>query len=490
MADHRTFEVVHPISTSQAESTEWRLSRPNPVARIGDETGLLGLKLAVPNACAICMGMDFRSALDESVVWAGRWLDYAATPWFLYQATIVVVLFVAAKLVARRIEPLVETRARQIKGHPGLLRVVIALLRRTDWILFTVFLFAALTLMRSITWPSRTHLISVALSLALAWLFTSVLSRIIRNRLVARTLGWLAWIYAALVILSIDDDAATFLDSLAFPLGELRLSALTVLKAAVLLIATVWLAIVAGSYLDERVRSSEELTPSIRVLIGKVAKIGLVLVAGAIALSSVGIDLTALTVFSGAVGVGLGFGLQKVISNFVSGVIILVDKSIKPGDTISLEGTFGWVRELRARFVSVVTRDGREYLIPNEDFVTQRVINWSFSDNLVRLDVNFGVSYDADPHKVSQLAIEAAMKVARVEADRRPVCWLTDFGEFLAGFRPALLDPRPATRSDQCARQGAARALGHIQGKRHQHSLSAPRDHYEGGWSHWWINRT
>ena len=227
------------------------------------------------------MGMDFRSALDESLVWAGRWLDYAATPWFLYQAIIVVVLFLVAKLVARRIEPLVETRARQIKGHPGLLRVVIALLRRTDWILFTVFLFAALTLMRSITWPSRTHLISVALSLALAWLFTSVLSRIIRNRLVARTLGWLAWIYAALVILSIDDDAAAFLDSLALPLGDLRLSALTVLKAAVLLIATVWLAIVAGSYLDERVRSSEELTPSIRVLIGKVAKIGLVLVAGA-----------------------------------------------------------------------------------------------------------------------------------------------------------------------------------------------------------------
>ena len=204
------------------------------MARVGDETGLLGLKLAVQNACAICMGMDFRSALNESVVWAGRWLDYAATPWFLYQATIVVVLFLTAKLVARRIEPLVETRARQIKGQPGLLRVVIALLRRTDWILFTVFLFAALTLMRSITWPSRTHLISVALSLALAWLFTSVLSRIIRNRLVARTLGWLAWIYAALVILSIDDDAAAFLDSLALPLGDLRLSALTVLKYCLL----------------------------------------------------------------------------------------------------------------------------------------------------------------------------------------------------------------------------------------------------------------
>ncbi|TIP83911.1 MAG: mechanosensitive ion channel, partial [Mesorhizobium sp.] len=196
----------------------------------------------------------------------------------------------------------------------------------------------------------------------------------------------------------------------------------------------VWLAVVVGKYIDERVRISEELTPSIRVLVGKVAKVGLVLVAGAIALSSVGLDLTALTIFSGAVGVGLAFGLQKVVSNFVSGMIILLDKSIKPGDTISLEGTFGWVRELRARFVSVVTRDGREYLIPNEDFITQRVINWSFSDNLVRLDVNFGVSYDADPHKVSELAIAAAMSVGRVEADRRPVCWLTDFGESSLNF--------------------------------------------------------
>jgi small-conductance mechanosensitive channel len=380
------------------------------------------------------VGMDFRNAIDESLAWASRWFDYAVTPWFFYQAAIIVTLFLVAKLAAQRIEPLVENRARQIKGHPGLLRVVVALLRRTDWILFTVFLLAALVLMRAVTWPSRTHFIYIALSLSLAWLFASVLSRIVRNRFVARGLAWLTWIYAALVILGIDDDAATFLDGLAIPLGAVRLSALMVLKAALLLIATVWLAVVVGKYIDERVRISEELTPSIRVLVGKVAKVGLVLVAGAIALSSVGLDLTALTIFSGAVGVGLAFGLQKVVSNFVSGMIILLDKSIKPGDTISLEGTFGWVRELRARFVSVVTRDGREYLIPNEDFITQRVINWSFSDNLVRLDVNFGVSYDADPHKVSELAIKAAMSVGRVEADRRPVCWLTDFGESSLNF--------------------------------------------------------
>jgi small-conductance mechanosensitive channel len=378
--------------------------------------------------------MDFRDAIDRALAWAGGWFDYAAAPWFVYQIGIIASLFAVAKLAALRVEPFVENQARQIKGHPGLLRVVIALLRRTDWILFIIFLVAALNLLLAFTWPSRTHLLLVALLLSLAWLFATVLSRIIRNRLVARTLGWLAWIYAALVILGVSDEAAAFLDSLAIPLGAVRLSALMVLKAALLLIATVWLAVVTGNYIDERVRLSEELTPSIRVLVGKVAKIGLVLVAGAVALSAVGLDLTALTVFSGAVGVGLAFGLQKVVSNFVSGVIILLDKSIKPGDTISLEGTFGWIRELRARFVSVVTRDGREFLIPNEDFITQRVINWSFSDNLVRLDVNFGVSYDADPHKVSELAIEAAISIGRVEADRRPVCWLTDFGDSSLNF--------------------------------------------------------
>jgi small-conductance mechanosensitive channel len=154
-----------------------------------------------------------------------------------------------------------------------------------------------------------------------------------------------------------------------------------------------------------------------------------------IAMEMLNIDLTALTVLSGAIGVGIGFGLQKVVSNFISGIIILMDQSIKPGDTISLGETFGWIRELRARFVSVVTRDGLEFLIPNEDFITTQVINWSFSDKYVRLDVSFGVSYNSDPHEVSRLAIEAAAKVDRVVAVLNPpVCWMTAFGDSSLDF--------------------------------------------------------
>ncbi|MCR4267701.1 mechanosensitive ion channel family protein [Nitratireductor sp. ZSWI3] len=378
--------------------------------------------------------MSIADTLTGILDWARVELGNLAHPWTFYQIALLALLFGVAKLLAGRVESGSEERARRIKGHPDLLRVIIALMRRTDWILFVILLFAAFTVLRAVTWPSRSQLIALALSLSLAWLFAAVVSRIIRNRLVARIIGWLAWIYAALVILGIDQEAAAFLDSLALPLGNLRLSALMIIKAVVLLTATLWVAVVAGNYLDERVQRSGELTPSIRVLIGKVVKIGLVILAGGITLSSAGVDLTALTVFSGAVGVGLGFGLQKVVSNFISGVIILLDKSIKPGDTITLGDTFGWIRELRARFVSVITRDGREYLIPNEDFITQQVINWSFSDEMVRLDVSFGVSYEADPHEVSALAIEAAMSVGRVDAERRPVCWMTAFGESSLDF--------------------------------------------------------
>ena len=376
--------------------------------------------------------------------WAQEAMSYVWQPWFIYQALVIIVLFGISKLLSDRIEPRIEEHARRIKGQPGLLRVIVALIRRSEWIIFAILMFLALIVFRAITWPSRSWLISLVLSLAGAWLVVAVLARIIRNRLIARLVAWAIWIYVALVILGIDDRAAQFLDSMALPIGDYRLTTLFVLKSLVLVTVAIWVSVLVGNFLDERVQRSTELTPSIRVLVGKVAKIGLVLVAVTVALSAVGVDLTAFTVFSGAIGVGIGFGLQKVVSNFISGVIILLDKSIKPGDTISLGETFGWIRELRARFVSVVTRDGREYLIPNEDFITQRVINWSFSDDLVRLDVEFGVSYDADPHKVSELAIEAALGVARVVADRRPVCWLTGFGDSSLDFvlRIWIRDPQ------------------------------------------------
>ncbi len=298
--------------------------------------------------------------------------------------------------------------------------------------------------MQQLTWPSRSYFIGVAARLALAWVGISVLSKIIRNRTLSRAVAMVCWAVVALAMLGLLQNTGAALDSFAFTIGGFRLSLLKFIQGILLVVGLLWIAGTMGSFVDKQIYKVDDLTPSLKVLIGKIVKIFLYIIAVVMAASSVGIDLTALTVFSGAVGVGIGFGLQKVVSNFISGIIILLDKSIKPGDTISLGDTFGWIRELRARFVSVVTRDGKEYLIPNEDFITQQVVNWSFTDKLIRLDVPFGVSYDSDPHQVTRLAIEACSSVERMPNGKPPVCWMTEFGDSSLNFvlRFWILDPQ------------------------------------------------
>ena len=178
-----------------------------------------------------------------------------------------------------------------------------------------------------------------------------------------------------------------------------------------------------------QIRRNEEISPSMQVLAVKFLQVILYGAAFFIGLKAVGVDLTGLAVLSGAIGVGLGFGLQKVVSNLVSGVILLLDRSIKPGDVISLGETFGWINSLGARYVSITTRDGREYLIPNEDLITGQVVNWSHSDEFVRLDIYFGTAYADDPHKVRRIAVEAAKGVDRVLSFKPPVCHIVGFGD-------------------------------------------------------------
>jgi small-conductance mechanosensitive channel len=357
---------------------------------------------------------------------------FVQRPAFVVQAVIVILLFAASYALAWWAEPKLEAKAREIKGYPGLLRLIVILLRRLKWLAFVVFLTIALVLVRSIELPER--LLSTALLLALAWIVISVVSHVLRSRFLGRLFAVVGWAFVAAAILGITDDVGAVLESLAFQFGERRWSLRWLLELIAVFGVLLWLAFSVGNFLDHRIQRFEELTPSLRILIGKTLRITLIIVAALIALSSLDIDLTVFAVFAGALGVGIGFGLQNVVSNFISGIVILLDRSIEQGDTISLGETFGWVKELRGRFVSVVTRDGREYLIPNEDFITQQVINWSFTDELVRLDVKFGVSYNSDPHQVRQLAIEAATGVPRVVESKSPACWLTGFGESSLDF--------------------------------------------------------
>ncbi|MEX6507480.1 mechanosensitive ion channel family protein [Jiella sp. M17.18] len=365
--------------------------------------------------------------------WGRSALDFFYQPSSLAQIGAVVVCYLLAMGLDRFTRAPIERQARRIRGAPGILRIVVAIRRRMRWVYFVLLLWLV-TLIDVAAGGPRSQIVSVVFKLALAWLVIAVASRIIRNRLASRLITLAAWSFAALSILDLTTPVANVLDQTAISMGTARISALLVVKTVIVIAVALWIASTLGSFLDARVQRSEELTPALRVLIGKILKIGLVVVALVIALASVGLDLTALTVFSGAIGVGLGFGLQKVVSNFISGIIILLDRSIKPGDTISLGETFGWIRDLRARFVSVVTRDGKEYLIPNEDFITNQVINWSFSNDLVRIDVKFGVSYDADPHEVMRISKEAASAVPRVVESKPVVCWLTGFGDSSLDF--------------------------------------------------------
>lgn len=271
--------------------------------------------------------------------------------------------------------------------------------------------------------------VRLAANLMGAWAIIRGISGFIGEPFWSRTVAITGWTLAAMNILGWLAPTANFLDALGVGVGGGRVSVLSAIQALVLLIVFYWLASRAAAVLSARINKLPSLNPSARLLIGKSVQITLLAAAFLLALSSLGIPLGALAIFSGAVGLGIGFGLQKIFSNLVSGVILLLDRSIKPGDVITLEDTYGRVNSLGMRFASVITRDGMEHLIPNEEFITTKVINWSFSDHAVRIKRGIGVDYSTDVPKAMNLAVEASATVPRVLNSPAPKCLLRGFGD-------------------------------------------------------------
>ncbi|WP_027257410.1 mechanosensitive ion channel family protein [Leisingera aquimarina] len=353
-------------------------------------------------------------------------------PWNAYQVGIALAVFVLAALIAKPLGRAFHDWLRGREGWPRWrMRVGLVLHKRIRGILFVLLIWLVVLIMQEATWPSRSRLLELIANLSLAWLIVSFATRLVGNPLLRNLVKYGAWTWITLRILGITQEAIHLLDGIAIEFGDLRISLYLVVQAAVILGVMLTLARVISSVAANRIRSNPDISPSMQVLGAKMAQILLFGGAFFIGLKAIGIDLTGLAVLSGAIGVGLGFGLQKVVSNLVSGLIILLDKSIKPGDVISLGDTFGWINALGARYVSVVTRDGREYLIPNEDLITSQVVNWSHSDKFVRLDLTFGTGYSDDPHKVRKIAIDAALGVNRVlsAGGKKPVCHITGFGD-------------------------------------------------------------
>jgi len=362
--------------------------------------------------------------------WADALLSNLLRPWNVYQLAIAVAVFIAAWILAAIIKPRMHDWMRTREGWPKWrMRAVVVMHRRLRMVVFVALIWLVVIVMREITWPSRSYLLAIIANLATAWLFIAFATRLIQNPLLRAIVRYGAWIWVTLSITGLTEDARSLLERAAFTIGETRLSLWMILQALVIVTALLTLARLVSSTTAATIRRNEDISPSMQVLAIKFLQVGLFGAAFFLGLNIVGVDLTGLAVLSGAIGVGLGFGLQKVVSNLVSGVIILLDKSIKPGDVISLGETFGWINSLGARYVSVVTRDGKEYLIPNEDLITGQVVNWSHSNEFVRLDIYFGTAYGDDPHKVRKIAIDAAKSVDRVLSFKSPVCHIVGFGD-------------------------------------------------------------
>ncbi len=236
------------------------------------------------------------------------------------------------------------------------------------------------------------------------------------------------WGLVALHLIGWLPDIIQALDDIAIHFGESRLSLLSILELLAAIIFFVVMASWLTRLIESQARRSPYITPSMRVMLTKISKFSLYGLALLFALKSVGIDLTAFAVFSGAIGVGIGFGLQKIFSNFISGFILVFDRSIRPGDVISIGDRFGWVQSLHARYVVVKDRDGVETLIPNENMITSEVTNWSYSDRAIRHRIPVQISYENEPEVAMQLLIDAASDKPRVLKTPEPAARLIGFG--------------------------------------------------------------
>ena len=272
-------------------------------------------------------------------------------------------------------------------------------------------------------------LLSPASSLAIGWFLVVMVNRMTRELFWQKLLGTIIVVVTLLGITGLLEPTSQGLEKISIPFGSVDITLLGIFHGLAMLLFLIWLSIRLSGAAETQMHRMPNITPSMEVLFSKILKVVLISLSIVIGLNSFGIQLSSLTVLGGAIGLGLGFGLQKVISNLISGVILLLDKSIKPGDVISIGDTYGWINKLSARYVSVITRDGRENLIPNENLITNEVENWSFSDTKVRLRSPVGISYDADVRKAMELCKQAATNCERVLKDPAPQCPVKGFGD-------------------------------------------------------------
>jgi small-conductance mechanosensitive channel len=372
----------------------------------------------------------------------GRQLEALLTPSSLLQIGAILVAVLLALWFGRQVRSTERAKAALVqRGFQA--RVTEAILIVSPHIAALVLVAAFGGVLHAIKAPS--HLVDLAITLAGLMLLIRLGVYIVRISLGNRTKGWgdtitfVVWGVLALHVLGWFDPLVQALDSVGINAGKGKITLWSVLKILFTVGAFMLVAIWIARWAERRLMAMQGLALSMRIGIAKFAQAFLIGLSILLGLNASGLDLTTLNVLTGAIGIGLGFGLQAIAANFVSGFVLLMDRSIKPGDVISFTGTtgtttegFGWVQELRGRYVVVRDRDGVETLVPNQHLITNPVINWSYTDPRVRLKLPVRVSYDCDPEKALAVLLQAAEGHQRILREPAPVSRMMGFND--SGF--------------------------------------------------------
>jgi small-conductance mechanosensitive channel len=371
---------------------------------------------------------------------AGRQLEALLTPASLLQLAAILIAILLALWFGTQVRG--TERARATLAQRGVqARITEALLIVSPHIAALVLVATFGGALHAVR--AESHLVDLAITLAGLLLLIRLAVYMVRVSLGDRTKGWgnlitfVVWGVLALHVLGWFDPLVQALDSVGIKAGARRITLWSVLKLLFTVGAFIVVAVWIARWCERRLMAMQGLALSMRIGIAKFSQAFLIGLSILLGLNAAGLDLTTLNVLTGAIGLGLGFGLQAIAANFVSGFVLLMDRSIKPGDVISFTGTtgtstegFGWVQELRGRYVVVRDRDGVETLVPNQHLITNPVINWSYTDPRVRLKLPVRVSYRDDPEEALAVLLKAAEGQPRILRDPAPVSRMMGFNDY------------------------------------------------------------
>ncbi len=374
-----------------------------------------------------------------SAIWT-QILDQLASPIFYAQIGVVIVAlalgWLVARLIARRVKVFRET------PQPGLLFELRSAIHGYGRLLLPVFAAVALGIATPLSAGSlgEAWLVRAAQGLAFVFLAYSLARHFITNPTIILIVKWFGIPIALLYMFGWLDDVIGYLDGVSFELGNIRVTVYAILRTFVFGVILFWLGRLSNTTGQRVIRSQPALTAGTREVIAKLFEIGVFALIFLLLLNVMGIDLTALAVFGGALGVGLGFGLQQIASNFISGIIILIDRTISIGDYIELEdGRAGRLRELTMRSATLETFDGKDIMVPNEQFITTAFTNWTHYNKKQRYPLNFQVAYDTDLEAMFEIVRKVVASHPKVlSGDDVPIAERPDAE--IAGFGDSGID--------------------------------------------------